>query len=181
MCSTNSNCFLSKSTPSFSTTGCLIYHLLRKGWAKQFPGRPNPETIIVNRNGNNNRLLVISVLGEVKGERWRVGLKTNTTCHRETPRLTIRQWSLLTGKCKTLFTSQTVSEMFCLQFGRFPVPPPLHPSDRDSVFQQPPGSRAGGAEIRELHCQAGMIYLTNISIQPRTRISNEARAKAERA
>lgn len=27
--------------------------------------------------------------------------------------------------------------------------------------------RAGGArQIRELHCQAGMIYLTNISIQP---------------
>lgn len=70
-------------------------------------------------------------------------------------------------------SSQTVREMFCLQFGSIPVPP--HPSDRDSVFQQPPGSRAGGAEIRELHCQAGMIYLTNISIQPRTRISNEAR------
>lgn len=49
--------------------------------------------------------------------------------------------------------------MFCLQFGR---------GSRlraDSVFQRGPPDRAGGAQIRELHCQAGMIYLTSISIQ----------------
>lgn len=76
------------------------------------------------------------------------------------------------------FTNRKRNVLFAIRRPPRPPPPPLLP---DPVFQQPPGSRAGGAQIRELHCQAGMIYLTNISIQPRTRISNEARAKAERA
>lgn len=48
---------------------------------------------------------------------------------------------------------------------RVPPPPLYERRRRNSVFQERcRRSNAGGAQIRELHCQAGMIYLTNISI-----------------
>lgn len=67
------------------------------------------------------------------------------------------------------FTNRKRNVLFAIRR----VPPPL--AQLGFCFSATPGFRAGGAQIRELHCQARMIYLTNISIQPRTRISNEAR------